>query len=211
MLLIWTVIKENNVLNKSKLWYSGLSSAGKALVIASAAVLSVAAINVAASPDSSKQPKEIAAQSSTEEKKTETKAEPVPFTKTTVEDSGLEKGKTALRVAGVNGEKVLTYEVMYKEGKETARKLVKEDITRPPVTEVTAVGTYVAPPPPRVQPSVTTVGNCDPNYSGCVPIASDVDCAGGSGNGPAYARGPVTVTGSDIYDLDRDGDGSACE
>jgi len=23
-------------------------------------------------------------------------------------------------------------------------------------------------------------------YSGCVPIASDVDCAGGSGNGPAY-------------------------
>ncbi|WP_431606782.1 hypothetical protein [Mycolicibacterium neoaurum] len=27
---------------------------------------------------------------------------------------------------------------------------------------------------------------CDPNYSGaCVPIASDVDCAGGSGNGPA--------------------------
>jgi hypothetical protein len=53
--------------------------------------------------------------------------------------------------------------------------------------------------------------NCDPNYSGCVPVASDVDCAGGSGNGPAYVAGPVTVTGSDIYDLDRDGDGIACE
>jgi hypothetical protein len=25
---------------------------------------------------------------------------------------------------------------------------------------------------------------CDPNYSGCVPIASDVDCAGGRGNAP---------------------------
>ncbi len=53
---------------------------------------------------------------------------------------------------------------------------------------------------------------CDPNYSGaCVPVASDVDCAGGSGNGPKYVRGPVHVIGTDIYDLDRDGDGVACE
>lgn len=54
--------------------------------------------------------------------------------------------------------------------------------------------------------------SCDPNYEGaCVPIASDVDCAGGSGNGPAYVRGPVYVVGDDIYGLDRDGDGVACE
>lgn len=53
---------------------------------------------------------------------------------------------------------------------------------------------------------------CDPNYSGaCVPIASDVDCASGSGNGPAYVQGPVTVIGTDIYDLDRDGNGTGCE
>ncbi len=55
-------------------------------------------------------------------------------------------------------------------------------------------------------------GPGDPNYSGAfVPIASDVDCAGGSGNGPAYVKGPVTVIGIDIYGLDRDGDGFACE
>lgn len=54
--------------------------------------------------------------------------------------------------------------------------------------------------------------NCDPNYTGaCVPIASDVDCSSGNGNGPAYVVGPVTVVGSDIYDLDRDGDGVGCE
>ncbi|CAN5488818.1 hypothetical protein BH11ACT7_BH11ACT7_34050 [soil metagenome] len=54
--------------------------------------------------------------------------------------------------------------------------------------------------------------SCDSNYSGpCVPIASDVDCAGGSGNGPAYVDGPVYVVGSDIYDLDRDGDGVGCQ
>lgn len=53
--------------------------------------------------------------------------------------------------------------------------------------------------------------NCDPNYSGCVPIASDVDCAGGSGNGPAYVHGPVRVIGYDKYGLDRDSDGVGCE
>jgi hypothetical protein len=52
---------------------------------------------------------------------------------------------------------------------------------------------------------------CDSNYSGCVPMASDVDCAGGGGNGPAYVKGPVTVIGKDIYGLDRDGDGVGCE
>ncbi|MEW9872614.1 hypothetical protein [Arthrobacter sp. HS15c] len=70
---------------------------------------------------------------------------------------------------------------------------------------------------PKVQPPVQPAApaapsGCDPNYAGpCVPIASDVDCAGGSGNGPAYVRGPVTVVGSDIYGLDRDGDGVGCE
>jgi hypothetical protein len=60
-------------------------------------------------------------------------------------------------------------------------------------------------------PRPTTDPQCDPNYSGCVPIASDVDCAGGRGNGPAYVQGPVRVIGRDIYKLDRDGDGIGCE
>jgi hypothetical protein len=52
---------------------------------------------------------------------------------------------------------------------------------------------------------------CDPNYSPCVPIDSDVDCSKGSGNGPSYVDGPVTVIGSDVYGLDRDRDGIGCE
>lgn len=53
---------------------------------------------------------------------------------------------------------------------------------------------------------------CHASYQGaCVPIASDVDCAGGSGNGPAYVRGPVRVVGPDVYGLDRDKDGWGCE
>ena len=53
---------------------------------------------------------------------------------------------------------------------------------------------------------------CDPNYDmACVPIARDVDCAGGNGNGPAYVQGPVRVIGRDIYGLDRNDDGYGCE
>ena len=43
---------------------------------------------------------------------------------------------------------------------------------------------------------------CHSNYKGkCDPIASDVDCAGGSGNAPEYVRGPVEGVGLDDYDL----------
>jgi resuscitation-promoting factor RpfB len=112
-----------------------------------------------------------------------------------------------VQIAGVNGVKTLTYEVTTVDGVQTDKKLIGESVTTAPVTQVTAVGTKVpvqAPPPP---PS-----DCDPNYAGaCVPIASDVDCAGGSGNGPAYVRGPVQVVGNDIYDLDSDNDGVGCE
>jgi len=61
-------------------------------------------------------------------------------------------------------------------------------------------------------PATDASRNCTPGYSPCLPLASDYDCRGGSGNGPKYS-GPVRVTGSDPYDLDRDGDGDgkACE
>jgi hypothetical protein len=54
--------------------------------------------------------------------------------------------------------------------------------------------------------------DCHPSYQGaCLdPNASDYDCEGGSGDGPEYT-GPVQVVGADDYDLDSDGDGSACE
>jgi hypothetical protein len=55
--------------------------------------------------------------------------------------------------------------------------------------------------------------SCDPSYEGaCLdPNASDYDCAGGSGDGPEYVNGPVSVVGDDHFDLDSDGDGSGCE
>ncbi len=63
----------------------------------------------------------------------------------------------------------------------------------------------------RATSPAAPAGGCDPNYTPCVPIASDVDCAAGSGNGPAYVQGRVTVIGEDIYGLDADNDGIGCE
>jgi hypothetical protein len=52
--------------------------------------------------------------------------------------------------------------------------------------------------------------NCQ-GYNPCLTPGPDVDCAGGSGNGPRYVNGPVQVNGSDPYGLDSDGDGVGCE
>ena len=65
--------------------------------------------------------------------------------------------------------------------------------------------------PPPLGAESPSARRCDPNYEPCVPIDSDVDCAGGRGNGPSYVQGPVRVVGRDPYDLDRDGDGIGCE
>jgi hypothetical protein len=114
----------------------------------------------------------------------------------------------------------------------TSSSTASSTVVAPPV--ITTTTTSVAPPPPPAPPappapktSKTTkpapppkdtpapppppAGKCDPNYSGCVPIAADVDCKPGSGNGPAYVRGPVQVIGTDIYGLDADDDGVGCE
>lgn len=70
----------------------------------------------------------------------------------------------------------------------------------------------VDPPIAQASPSITTSRDgCDPNYEPCVPIATDVDCEGRGGNGPAYVQGPVKVVGEDIYELDRDKNGIGCE
>jgi hypothetical protein len=64
----------------------------------------------------------------------------------------------------------------------------------------------------KKQSSAVDDAKCDSNYSGaCLdPNASDYDCSGGSGDGPEYTS-TVRVVGDDHYDLDRDGDGIACD
>jgi hypothetical protein len=142
------------------------------------------------------------------EKKTVEEAAVIPFTSMTQNDSSLASGKTVVSVTGVNGEKITTFEVTYTDGKETGRTQTSERVSVPAVNQITKIGTKVAVAPKPV----ATSSSCDPNYSGaCVPIASDVDCKPGSGNGPAYVYSRVTVIGTDIYGLDADNDGIGCD
>lgn len=73
------------------------------------------------------------------------------------------------------------------------------------------LGTYGGDPASPEYSSPSTGGDgCTSGYSPCLPPASDYDCSGGTGDGPEYT-GYVTVTGSDPYGLDADGDGAGCE
>jgi hypothetical protein len=61
-------------------------------------------------------------------------------------------------------------------------------------------------------PSASADENCHPNYYGaCLkPDSEDYDCEGSGGNGPDFIRGPVYISGSDPFGLDRNGDGIGC-
>ena len=212
-----------------KSWWNGLTNKGR-LLTGAGGVAALLIVGTLIAPDSSNgsAPADADAQRAASASPTATPtptptpvvttesvdvSEAIPFDAVTVDDAGRDVGQDAVTTTGQDGTRVKTYEVTYTDGIETSRSLASEAIAAPPVQQVTSRGTrepYVAPAPAPV-PAPAPQG-CDSNYSGaCVPVASDVDCDGGSGNGPAYVRGPVIVVGYDIYDLDRDGDGIACD
>jgi hypothetical protein len=136
----------------------------------------------------------------------------IPYGAVTVDDSNIDVGASAVSVGGGNGEKVTTYIVEYLDGVEISRSVAREEVTVQPVDEVTSIGTRVPPPVVAAPEPEPANDGCDTNYAdACVPIAFDVDCAGGSGDGPGYVDGPVRIVGSDIYRLDNDDDGVACD
>ena len=65
----------------------------------------------------------------------------VPFETTYQDTDNLPEGKEVILTAGVNGEKLCTAEVAYTNGVESDRKLVSEEVTTEPVTQVVARGT----------------------------------------------------------------------
>jgi hypothetical protein len=63
-----------------------------------------------------------------------------------------------------------------------------------------------------VRPAEAQTSSCDPNYEACVPAnVEDVDC-NRDANGPYYTDDHnFRVTGTDVYELDADHDGIACD
>lgn len=108
---------------------------------------------------------------------------------------GVEEGATTILVEAVLPDGgVLSEEVI------VTRTLTGEQQARRDAREAQREQDLAEPEPPA--PEATD--DCDPNYSGCVPVfPPDVNC-------PDVA-GPVDVVGDDPHGLDRDGDGVACE
>lgn len=71
----------------------------------------------------------------------------VPFSSTTKKDASLAAGTRRVSTAGKVGEKTIVYRVTTVDGKQTKRSTVSSRITKRPVTQVTRVGTKVAPAP----------------------------------------------------------------
>jgi hypothetical protein len=58
-----------------------------------------------------------------------------------VKDSSLPEGTSKIRTRGVAGVKTLTYQVTLTDGAQTSKKLLRQQITKQPATQVVAIGT----------------------------------------------------------------------
>ena len=76
--------------------------------------------------------------------KTEIKAENVDFKTVVQNDDNLERGVSKTLQDGAEGNKLLSYKVIYENGKEVSRKLVDEVVTQNPTNKIVAVGTLGA-------------------------------------------------------------------
>jgi hypothetical protein len=74
------------------------------------------------------------------------------------------------------------------------------------LVHVVLISVFVALAAHTRSADTAVAATCAPGYVPCLPVVSDLNCA----DIPPSKR-PVRVTGADQYELDRDGDGIACE
>lgn len=83
------------------------------------------------------------------EKKTITKSSPVEFNTVVKNDTSMLKSQKKVLQEGKHGEKQITTNVVYENGKETSRKIIKETITKKPTNKIIAQGTLSPAPVSR--------------------------------------------------------------
>lgn len=81
------------------------------------------------------------------DEKTEEMAVPIDFDTVYKDDESLVKGETKVVQVGVNGEKLITQRVVYRDGMEALRETLSEEITKEPVQQIIAKGTKVIATP----------------------------------------------------------------
>ncbi|MDB5178016.1 MAG: hypothetical protein JWO61_399 [Candidatus Saccharibacteria bacterium] len=122
--------------------------------------------------------------------KVETKTEAVVFESIEQNDATVSLGEKRVSTEGVNGERTITYEVTYVDGKETSRKETKNEVTKAPVNKLTLVGTYVKPAPaPAVSSSPTYTAPSGGARTGA--ICNDGSSSSATGSGACSHHGGV--------------------
>lgn len=91
---------------------------------------------------------------------------PIPFTTSTVDDPNLPKGTTNITTVGADGVLTTTFEVTLTDGVETGRKQLSQVVTTQPITQITTVGTYVAPANPPAPPANSGSGGTSDIHRG---------------------------------------------
>lgn len=104
---------------------------------------------------------------------TASETQPIPFDSTTVNDPTTAQGQTHIQTVGVDGVKTINYDVTTYTPvgcQPDTKTVTTETITTPPVTQITAVGSYVAPPPPPTPTYAPT------QASSCYPLTNGGNC-----------------------------------
>lgn len=109
-----------------------------------------------------------------EGKQTITRDEAIPFETEKIQDANREAGYKKIDTAGTPGEKMVTYEIVMRNGKEVSRKVIQSVVTKKPVKQIETVGAkfnYTGGPLSDAQ--INALGQCE---SGMTPTRN-------SGNG----------------------------
>lgn len=80
------------------------------------------------------------------ETKVSTESAPVAFDTVVKKDSNMLSSQKKVLQEGQSGEKQITTSVVYENGKEVSRKVIKEVVTKPPVSRILAQGTLASLP-----------------------------------------------------------------
>lgn len=110
----------------------------------------------------------------------------IPFNTVYCYDASLQEGEEVILTAGVDGQLLCTAKVSYVNGEEISRTVTSEVVTRQPVDQVIAIGTYVEqaePLPMPTDPPATQPAPTQPAPTAPTPTVPPADGMPVIGNG----------------------------
>lgn len=119
--------------------------------------------------------------------------QPIAFETETRNNSELKQGSEEVVQAGSNGEKTITTEVVYENGKEVNRKVVKEVVSKNPISKIIDIGTLAV-----VRPSRGSNGQ-DFAYSSVISCTSTAYTSDRGDSGTITATGTTVRRNPDGY------------